>query len=99
MRLVSSLSVLLPALRAVVPLEAARAQYVGTVVQLTQDKVYAEEDFEQTHNSSYHSSWSWDDKLQGSVTSCWCANEIYVANQNTEMLHVVTIKLCIPDVY
>ena len=70
MRLVSSLSVLLPALRAVVSLEAAgaHAQYAGTVVQLTQDTIYAEEDFEQTHNSSYHSSWSWDDKLQGSVT-------------------------------
>ena len=68
MRLVSSLSVLLPALRAVVSLEAARAQYAGTVVQLTQDTIYAEEDFEQTHNSSYHSSWSWDDKLQESVT-------------------------------
>ena len=67
MRLLSSLSVLLPALRAVVSLEAAGAQYAGTVVQLTQDKIYAEEDFEQTHNSSYRSSWSWDDKLQESV--------------------------------
>ena len=68
MRLLSSLSVLLPALRAVVSLEVARAQYAGTVVQLTQDTIYAEEDFEQTHNSSYRSSWSWDDKLQESVT-------------------------------